>query len=68
MVKIESFSKHQRSRYKRHVMTAPDGKVFQGDTDAEVRKLVKTHLDNKKQSGITLTKPKFDPDTGERIN
>lgn len=65
----DKYTKHLRSKYKRWVMTTPDGKRFQADKRSEVLKMVSDHLaeqDNTKS--VAIVSPKYDPDTGERIN
>lgn len=68
MSKNVNYSKHQRSSKKKIVMTLSNGKVFQGDTEEEALKLVKQYEATKNITLSDPVKPKFDPDTGERIN
>ncbi len=68
----DKYTKHQKSKYKRYVMTTRDGKTFQGNTEEETRELVSKYrakqVNPPSANQSQSSKPKFDPDTGERIN
>lgn len=70
---LEKYSKHQKSRHPRYVYTTPDGTVYKGNDDEELRKEMITDgviipKSVRTRKNVSTSKPKFDPNTGERIN
>ena len=69
IMSADKFSKHQKSKLKRYVLTRQDGKRFQADTQEELHKMNSDYeAEQINSNSVGSTKPKFDPDTGERIN
>lgn len=69
---IGSYSKHQKSRHKRFVITDNDGKKYSGNTQEEAEAKLPPNLKTKGFAPVIPKKvestPKYDPSTGEQIN
>lgn len=62
------YERHQRSKYARYTQTSPSGKMIQADSQEKLDELTGKNKPKSVQSFEVPVNPKYDPDTGERIN